>query len=210
MSTFNSTYLVTKPSNPVIVDPHKEATHAFSSSQVEALLQLPMHPDPHSGGTTPLIRACQNGHEHVAQLLLEAGAAKDFSDRSGRTALMRAASSGREPVVQLLLDARAQKDFCDSSGNTALILAAIHSHPSIYRLLREAGADQHLRNKRGQTARLVAKARLVRVATETLKLRGRLETSDESRIYFLYSKPRPFSLKLLGRRLQAASGFRRQ
>ena len=86
------------------------------------MLQLPMDPNPdaaRAGGSTPLLRASRNGHEHVARLLLEAGAEKDATDSDGCTALMGAADEGH-PSVRLLLEAGANTELLDIRGKTAL------------------------------------------------------------------------------------------
>ncbi|CAE7305917.1 ANKRD50 [Symbiodinium natans] len=131
-----------------------------NAAKVEALLQLPMDPDPDAardaGGRTPLMRASQGGTAKVAQLLLEAGAQKDVHDIEGRTALMYAAWSGHSEVVELLLHAGAQTDLCDLKGRTALITAAWLGRESVVRLLLEAGADTDLCDSSGQTALILA------------------------------------------------------
>eukprot|EP00439_Symbiodinium_sp_Y106_P067438 s2440_g11.t1 len=144
------------PKLPTLVDCEMDATHAFSSSQVEALLQLPMDPvapdeRPRDvGGRTPLTISSQNGHVDVAQLLLEAGACPE-------TALMIAALSGHAPVVRLLLQAGAHLDMIvDFRGHTALMRAADGGHAAIVRMLLEAGAEKDLRNIYGRTALMMA------------------------------------------------------
>ena len=45
-------------------------------------------------GNTALIPAAETGHMEIAQLLLEAGANKDWQDCEGSTALILAAQNG--------------------------------------------------------------------------------------------------------------------
>eukprot|EP00439_Symbiodinium_sp_Y106_P072109 s2440_g13.t1 len=126
-------------------------------AKVEALLQLPMHPDaPDEHGVTPLMFASQRGTVEVVQLLLEAGADKDRRDVEGRIALMAAACGGHAPVVQLLLEAGAQKDLRDDRGNTALITAAEYGHASVVQLLLDAGAQLDTCDLEGYTALMSA------------------------------------------------------
>ena len=134
----------------------KEQSKAFAASQAEALLQLPMDPDAvitELDITTPLMRASENAHADVAELLLEAGARKELRDPGGSTALMFAAQRCRaELVVQLLLQAGAERDARDDEDSTALMYAACNGRVPAVRLLLEAGAQKDLRDKDGRTA----------------------------------------------------------
>ncbi|OLQ11106.1 Ankyrin repeat domain-containing protein 50 [Symbiodinium microadriaticum] len=141
-------------------------------AKVEALLQLRMDPDAPKDvdGSTPLMRASKCGHADVVQLLLEAGAEKDFRDLSGGTALMCAACSGRVSVVRLLLGAGAQKDVHDLLGNTAVILAGFYGRAPVMQLLLKAGAQVDFRDNDGRTALMDAAcnghSRVVRLLLE--------------------------------------------
>ena len=121
-------------------------------------------------GSTPLMRASKCGHADVVQLLLEAGAEKDFRDLSGGTALMCAACSGRVSVVRLLLGAGAQKDVHDLLGNTAVILAGFYGRAPVMQLLLKAGAQVDFRDNDGRTALMDAAcnghSRVVRLLLE--------------------------------------------
>jgi ankyrin repeat protein len=55
-------------------------------------------------GVTPLMRACEKGHEAAAVLLLDRGARIDARDaNNGDTALMYALEGGHERVAELLI-----------------------------------------------------------------------------------------------------------
>ena len=54
-------------------------------------------------GVTLLMDAAENGHERVAELLLQRGAEVNLQNSDGWTALMQAAINGHERVVELLL-----------------------------------------------------------------------------------------------------------
>ena len=126
---------------------------AFWSPQVEALLQLPMHPDTvDDSGFTPLMCASRYGQVDVARLLLEAGAQMDFRDCDDRAALMYAALCGHVDVARLLLESRAQIDQSGLGHGTALMDAACKGHAPVVQLLLEAGADKNKRDMFGQTA----------------------------------------------------------
>ncbi|KIX03194.1 uncharacterized protein Z518_06746 [Rhinocladiella mackenziei CBS 650.93] len=57
---------------------------------------------------TPLSWASENGHEDVARLLIEKGAAVDSTDEYGRTPLSWASGNGHEDVVRLLIEKGAE------------------------------------------------------------------------------------------------------
>ncbi len=57
-----------------------------------------------SGGLTPMMFACQNGHVDTVEVLISLGAdlgAKDVSN--GRTALHHVAATGNLPLLRLLV-----------------------------------------------------------------------------------------------------------
>ena len=55
-----------------------------------------------SDGRTPLLLACQGGHDLCARALIEAGARKDLETKKGSTALSLARSNGHDTVCALL------------------------------------------------------------------------------------------------------------
>ncbi|KAI1758603.1 hypothetical protein GGR53DRAFT_235544 [Hypoxylon sp. FL1150] len=95
-------------------------------------------------GKTPLIYACENGHEAVVRLLLENGAELDFEDASG-TLLAHAALGGHEAVVEVLIQKGADIDSIATRpydiGMTPLMFAAESGNEAIVRLLLEKGAE---------------------------------------------------------------------
>ena len=79
-------------------------------------------------GCTPLLLACQGGHEHCARALIEAGAAVDAVENKQWTALMFAAQGGHERCALELLKAGAAVDATDEDGWTALMQACAGGH----------------------------------------------------------------------------------
>ncbi|CAE7836331.1 ANKRD50 [Symbiodinium sp. CCMP2592] len=92
-------------------------------TEIQAQLQLGIHPDFAVDGTTPLILASCKGHVAAVWLFLQGDANPDFRDGEGRTALMNAARFGHVQVARLLLRAGARVDLRDDDKNTAMDLA---------------------------------------------------------------------------------------
>jgi ankyrin repeat protein len=91
-------------------------------------------------GGTPLQLAVENGHEAVARLLLEKGAAMEAKDSEGRTPLLVAAENGHEAVFRLLLEKGAAIEARNEWMQTPLHLAVRNRHEAVVRLLLENGA----------------------------------------------------------------------
>ena len=104
---------------------------------------------------TLLMQASARGQADVVELLLEAGANKEFCDTMGHTPLFAAADKGHAQVVRLLLEAGAQKERPDIKG-LALIAASMNGHTAVVQLLLEAGAEKDARDSEGRTALMEA------------------------------------------------------
>ncbi|CAE7615646.1 CTTNBP2 [Symbiodinium sp. CCMP2592] len=135
----------------------RSASACGSLCEVEAMLQLPQHPDiADRDGFTSLMKAAQNGHEEVVRLLLEAGAAQDLANNTGFTALMMASVNDHVEVVQVLLHGGSDINLANYVGFTALMLASFRGYAEVVRLLLDAGADKNLRVRNGKTALMLA------------------------------------------------------
>jgi TPR repeat protein len=97
--------------------------------------------------TTWLYTAGQNGHENLATLLLDRGAAVDLA-RFGATPLCIAAEMGHVAMVKLLLDRGATVNLANANGVTSLFMAAQNGHNRLAELLLDRGAavDQEMNN----------------------------------------------------------------
>jgi hypothetical protein len=96
--------------------------------------------------------AAEEGHERVAKILLENGAAVDVKDNIDRTALHIAAQFGHEPVAKLFLENGAAVDAKDKYDWTALHWAAENGHEHVTKLLLENGAAVDAKDKEDWTA----------------------------------------------------------
>ncbi|MDC3962878.1 ankyrin repeat domain-containing protein [Polyangium jinanense] len=94
------------------------------------------------GTVSALMLAIMNGHDRVAELLIDRGADPDAADElTRRTPLVEAAARGEISVVEALIDAGASLDARDVMANMNAVTAAVASgHAGIARQLVEAGA----------------------------------------------------------------------
>ena len=102
--------------------------------------------------TTPLMRAAQEGHESVVQLLLRRGARVNRRNNEQMSALMLASQRGHANVVTLLLEAKAEIDFMTVQRSTSLMLACKREHVDVVRVLVSFGCELFIRDSRGRTA----------------------------------------------------------
>lgn len=80
----------------------------------------------------PVIRAADNGHAIIIDLLHKHGYPIDKADPQGRTPLMRASNQGETETVNLLIALGADPDRTDNGGENALDLAvAIGSNKTL-------------------------------------------------------------------------------
>jgi ankyrin repeat protein len=84
-------------------------------SCVEALIHQSLHDinDDDMDGHTPLLLACQHGHQGCVQVLLALGADVSKRDDEHRTALMLAAANGHAAVMRILLENHAKCNDVD-------------------------------------------------------------------------------------------------
>ncbi|KAM8900535.1 LOW QUALITY PROTEIN: ankyrin-2b [Spinachia spinachia] len=100
-------------------------------------------------GFTPLHIAAHYGNVNVATLLLNRGAAVDFTARNGITPVHVASKRGNNNMVALLLDRGSQIDGKTRDGLTPLHCAARSGHDRAVELLLERGAPLLARTKNG-------------------------------------------------------------
>ena len=105
-----------------------------------------------TGGSTPLMAACQIGGVLAVQLLLEGVADVNRQTKHGATALMSAARHNHPDELSLLLGASASVDMQTTGGETALMAAAAAGADMCVQILLDAGASTKLRNSTGATA----------------------------------------------------------
>ncbi|XP_075473001.1 ankyrin-2 isoform X25 [Ascaphus truei] len=100
-------------------------------------------------GFTPLHIAAHYGNVNVATLLLNRGAAVDFTARNGITPLHVASKRGNTNMVKLLLDRGGQIEAKTRDGLTPLHCAARSGHDPAVEILLERGAPLLARTKNG-------------------------------------------------------------
>ncbi|PTB42210.1 hypothetical protein M441DRAFT_117683, partial [Trichoderma asperellum CBS 433.97] len=107
-----------------------------------------------SWGETSMMLAAWNGHEAIAQLLLNTGKIADLN-----SPLRCAAEKGHAAVAQLLLNSeQINLNTQDYKGKTPLILAAEKGHKAVVQLLLNTGkVDVTAVDRDGKTALMYAK-----------------------------------------------------
>lgn len=98
------------------------------------------------GKITPLMYACQFGHQKIAKLLVDNNAKVTARDRFSRTAAMHAAMCGHVNILSYLLRLGADPNTADSSGNTCLHYASAYGWYYSMKCLIEAGARVNAAN----------------------------------------------------------------
>nr|XP_023654111.1 ankyrin-3-like isoform X3 [Paramormyrops kingsleyae] len=100
-------------------------------------------------GFTPLHIAAHYGNVNVSTLLLNRGAAVNFTARNGITPLHVASKRGNTNMISLLLDQEGQIDAKTRDGLTPLHCAARSGHAPAVEMLLERGAPLLARTKNG-------------------------------------------------------------
>ena len=111
---------------------------------------------------TPLMVAAYLGNLPMVKLLIESGAAVNYSNELGWTALMKAVHNaelncGFADVVQTLIDNGADIEAPIGFGVRPLMMAAGYGETAVVEVLLAAGADVLARNEGGFTALMMVK-----------------------------------------------------
>ena len=91
-------------------------------------------------GWTPLRLAVIHGHMAAAEVLLNAGADPNVTDKENIPLLHQAVIRGKKEMVELLLDKKADVNIKDADGETPLDEADEQGNKEIIELLRQHGA----------------------------------------------------------------------
>ena len=133
-----------------------------SESCVRLLLQAGAHvnePRDHKG-LNPLSVAAYAGSFKALQLLLEAGADVNASERGGSAPIYQAARSGCEDCITALIKAGANVNTTDETGRSPLMKATERSpnlkYSTAVRCLIEVGADVNITDQYDNTALIIA------------------------------------------------------
>jgi ankyrin repeat protein len=106
---------------------------------------------------TPLYIAVHTANINIVQLLIDAGANLNITNRLEDTALHIAAFTGNLPATEALLKAGAKVTVKNNWDQTPLHFATIIGNLHIAKLLLNAGADKNAINKSGKTPFQIAK-----------------------------------------------------
>jgi len=111
---------------------------------------------PDDGGAHALHYAALEGHPHVCEVLLEAGASADTMDGTGLRPLHLAAEGGAVDVCQVLIEGRADVNASDVEGVTPLLVAVEAGQTEVCRMLISARANPLASSIHGRTPMAVA------------------------------------------------------
>ncbi|XP_044740769.1 protein fem-1 homolog CG6966 isoform X2 [Chrysoperla carnea] len=118
-----------------------------------------------TGGATPLVIACRNGHFAVAEYLIERCKADieqpgsvtfDGETIEGAPPLWCAAAAGHFEVVRLLVEHGANVNSTTRTNSTPLRAACFDGHFEIVKYLITHGADIEVANRHGHTCLMIA------------------------------------------------------
>lgn len=164
-------------------EPICQAAYDNDFNQVQLLLEEDsnyLNVQDSSGGDTPLICACRQGHNRIVSYLLKWNADVNIKNKKERTCLhyavrkrfsfldylliiilmpvlligyfiMISKTKQNENLIKMLLRAGTDVNATDYSGNTALHYASKMKNQSVIPLLLEAHADPSIKNKNGET-----------------------------------------------------------
>ena len=94
-----------------------------------------------NSGSTPLIRASENGYLEILKELVEKGSDIEAKNKDGYTALIRASQRGYFDIVKCLVESGADINAKDNDGDSALIHASIYGRSEIAKYFVDKGAD---------------------------------------------------------------------
>ncbi|XP_024085341.1 ankyrin repeat and death domain-containing protein 1B-like [Cimex lectularius] len=103
-------------------------------------------------GKTPLHLSCENGHESVAELLIEHGSSLEGKDQEGNTPLHLVVENLYTQLSYILLQGGSQINVENNKGHTPLHIASSHGCRGIIEALIQYGCDIDRQNKEGDSA----------------------------------------------------------
>jgi hypothetical protein len=130
-----------------------KAAEAGKNEEVDSLLKKGTSPNIiATGGWTPLMIACANGHLDTVRLLLKYGADPNVKNSLGVSSLHFAARYGRTELAKLLIEYGADVNILDFYQSSPLFCSAIIGDIKTAQLLIESGINVNCKDRNGKTA----------------------------------------------------------
>jgi ankyrin repeat protein len=104
-------------------------------------------------GYTPVLAACQYGHQGLVAFLVSRGAKLEIEDKMGDTCLHWAAYKGHPDLTRLLIIYGVYPKKIDTYGQTVLHMACLGGNLNIVQqLVEQDSIDTEIRDKKGNKA----------------------------------------------------------
>ena len=114
---------------------NKEMPEYIKFAKVDMLVNLGVNINAKDEGETALMKASQNGHKEIVEILLENGADVNVKNRDNWTALMWASWNGYKEIVEILLENGADVNVKNRDNWTALMWASWNGYKEIVEIL---------------------------------------------------------------------------
>ena len=152
-----------------------------SITEVTHLINIGIHPDSSHEGNIPIIRASQNGHLNIVEILLDKGANPNLLNSNKCSALSLAAEYGHNIVVGLLIKKGANINGSSEENFIPIIQALEGNHLNVIETLVSNGVNVEIRDNEGNKPLTIAHKSNNNMAYDKLVSLGATPLTDEEK-----------------------------